>query len=154
MPCPKCLEKPGFHSFSFCGQFKHTHLFYSSLAKSSDTNSDGTMLQNIIIHFTEDTKNKPWIWILNCENMGLKEYTNIYFSIGLLNHLSKDTNLQDIWFINSNLWIKTTFKFLETMTSRSFIREYKVIDGSTLEKLDILKKLGLDTKASHWLVTQ
>jgi hypothetical protein len=112
------------------------------------------MLQNIIIHFTEDTKNKPWIWILNCENMGLKEYTNIYFSIGLLNHLSKDTNLQDIWFINSNLWIKTTFKFLETMTSRSFIREYKVIDGSTLEKLDILKKLGLDTKASHWLVTQ
>lgn len=154
MPCPKCLEKPGFHSFSFCGQFQNANLFFSSLAKSSDTNTDGTMLQNIIIHMTEDTKNKPWIWVLNCENMGLKDYTNIYFSIGLLKHLSKDLSLQDVWFINSNLWIKTTFKCLESISSRSFIREYKVIDGSILEKLDAFKKIGLDTKTAYWIIAQ
>ena len=158
MPCPKCLQKSGFHSFSRCGEIRNSNstvnLFYSCLAKSSDTNSDGTMLENMIIHMTEDTEHKPWIWVLNCDNMGLKEYTNLYFSVGLLKHLSKDTNLQDIWFINSNLWIKTTFKFLETMTTRSFVRRYKVIDGSILEKLDSLKKLGVDTKTSYSLITQ
>jgi hypothetical protein len=154
MPCPKCLHKSGFHSFSLCGKINHTNLFYSSLSKSSDTNSDGTMLENIIIHMIEDTKQKSWIWVLNCENMGLKEYTNVYFSIGLLNHLSKDTNLQDVWLINSNLWIQATYRILNSISDAKFLKQIKMIDGSTLEKLDILKKLGLDTKASHWLVAQ
>ena len=154
MPCPKCLENPGFHSFLFCGQIRNTNLFFSCLAKSSDKNSDGTMLQNIIIHMTEDTKKKPWIWVLNCENMGLKDYTNIYFSIGLLKHLSKDPTLQDVWLINSNLWIQTTFQILNSMSDAKFLKQIKIIDGSTLEKLDTFKKIGLDTKTAYWLISQ
>jgi hypothetical protein len=158
MSCPKCLKQPQFHSFSKCGQLQKNNstinLFYSSLAKSSDTNADGTMLQNIIIHMSEDTQHKPWIWVLNCENMGLKEYTNIYFSVGLLKYLSKDQNLQDIWLINSNLWIQTTYRILNSMSDSKFLKQIKMIDGSILEKLDILKKIGLDTKTAHWLVAQ
>lgn len=154
MPCPKCSKIPGFHSFLLCGQIQDTSLFFSSLAKSSDTNADGTMLQNIIIHMTEDTKQKPWIWVLNCDNMGLKEYTNIYFSIGLLKHLSKDPTLQDIWLINSNLWIQSTFKIINSMSNAKFLKQIKIINGTVLEKLDAFKKLGLDTKTAYWLISQ
>ena len=50
MPCKKCQELPGYHSFQKFGIVKDANLFYTAPAKAGDRNNDGAMLENIKIH--------------------------------------------------------------------------------------------------------
>jgi hypothetical protein len=154
MPCKKCQETPGYHSFAKFGKIGDVNLFYTAPAKTLDFNEDGTKLANIKIHIEEETEKKPWILVLDCGNMGIKHYTDISFSAGLLGLLANDPFLESIWVMRSNIWIRTTASFLKTISSAKILNNVKYFDKKGLELFDMLEKNYLDSSTIDWLMKQ
>lgn len=152
MPCKKCQAHPEFHSFIKFGKFKEAHLYYTSPVKSLDKNEDGTKLENVLIDVKEETEHKKWIWVLDCEGMGVEHYTELHFNRGIVNLISTDTNLQEIWVIRPNVWIKTTIAFFQLVSWAPIFSRIHYIEGSKFEQSDKLSKFGLDDKTIRWLV--
>lgn len=154
MPCVKCLKKSDYHSFKKFGVLQDKSIFYTAPAKTDDYNEDGTKLANIKIHVKEDTLNKPWIWVLDCKNMGLKNYTEMSFNIGLLQLLNETKTLDRVLVINPNIWIRTTIGFLQTFYNSPILTKIQYLDGSNREISNILTTAGLDVESIAWLLKQ
>jgi hypothetical protein len=117
MPCPKCVIKPGYHDFHHIGKGR----YYTSPAKTEDLNEDGTKLQNIKIHI--DEIQGPWIWILDCGDMGLQHYTELGFNLGLLQILAEAPGLQEIWIVRPNIWIQGVIGCLSLVSSAPILNK-------------------------------
>ena len=154
MPCLKCLEKPDYHSFKKFGMLQNKSIFYTAPAKTDDYNEDGTKLANIKIHVKEDTEGKPWVWVLDCKNMGLANYTEMSFNIGLLQLLGETNTLDNVWIINPNIWIRTTIVFLQTFYNSPILTRIQYLDGSNREISNILTTAGLTEESIAWLLKQ
>ena len=154
MPCQKCLEKPNYHSFMNFGSMGDTQLFYTAPAKTEDLNEDGTKLANITIHVNEETSGSPWIWVLDCENMGFKHYTDVSFNIGLLDLLSKSPTLKEVWIVRSNFWVQAVHTFFQKISSAKIVQNVKYVDGTLLERMMKLESMGLSGEEMNWLIRQ
>ena len=152
MPCKKCLTTPGYHSFIKFGKCKDANLFYTSPAKSLDKDEDGTKLENVLLHVKEETENKTWIWVLDCQDMTVEHYTELHFNRGIVNLISTDINLQEIWIIRPNVWIKTTVAFFQLIAWAPIFSKICYIEGSKLEQFDTLSSFNLDIKTIDWLL--
>jgi hypothetical protein len=122
MPCEKCIKKPGYHSFTNFGSLNKMNLFYTAPAKTEDLDTDGTKLELIKLHMTEDTQGDPWIWVLDCANMTFRHYMDFSFTYGLLNHLASDNNIQGVCIINSNFWIRSTHTILNSISRAEILK--------------------------------
>ena len=154
MPCEKCGVRPGYHSFVRFGSLKEVNLFYTAPAKTEDLNEDGTKLENIKIHIAEDTKGKPWIWVLDCAQMQFHHYTDIQFSTGLLQILATDARLLAVWIVRPNFWIRSTVGILKTFSSAAVLNNITYFEGSKTGIITALEYVGLDSAAARWLVRQ
>jgi len=154
MPCDKCAAKPGYHSFVKFGSLGSANLFYTAPAKTEDLNKDGTKLANITIHVKEETTNTPWIWVLDCSNMGLEHYTEVSFNLGLLDLLASSPTLQEIWVVKPNVWIRGVYTFFQMISSAPILKKTHFIDGSYLELTHEYGSKGLDAKTIRWLLKQ
>ena len=154
MPCLKCANQPGYHSFIKFGKCNDANLFYTSPAKSKDFDDDGTKLSNVTIHVQEETEKKPWIWVMDCGNMTFANYTEMQFNAGIANLVSSDPMLQEVWIVRSNVWIRTTIAFFQAFSSAKIFERIYYIDGSPLEQLEILQKKGVDSNIANWLIQQ
>jgi len=154
MPCQKCPIKRGYHNWIKIGNFKAANLFYTAPAKTEDFNEDGTKLANVKIYVEEDTDQKPWIWVLDCANMEFKHYTEVSFNTGLLNLLANDKNIQAVWIIHPNMWIRGVHTFFTTFSSVKILSNVSYFDGSKLELSKSLELTGLDRSTIEWLINQ
>ena len=154
MPCQKCLIDPSAHSFTNFGSIGPTRLFYTSPARSTDSNKDGAKLENFKMHLL-DTKGEPWIWFLDCNGMTAKDYTNINFSMDILKTLSTEysNSLISVIFINPNLWVKTTVATCKTMSKSKLFDKVKICEGSPLELFLMYEKLGITGGPLKWLIS-
>jgi hypothetical protein len=152
MPCLKCLQKPGYHSFVKFASIGSASLFYTSPAKTADFNEDGTKLASIKLHISEECA-EPWIWVVDCGDMGLAHYTDFSFNWGLLGLLAADLTLQEIWIVRPNLWIRGVIAVLQTFSSAPILGRIKYFDGSDLELEGLLCAEGLPALMRHWLIS-
>ena len=156
MPCPKCAVTPGYHSFISMGLLLRSSnsstLFYTAPAKTADFNEDGTKLANIKIHVSEECR-EPWIWVVDCGDMGLAHYTDFSFNWGLLGLLAADVMLQEIWIVRPNVWIRGVIAVLQTFSSAPILGRIKYFDGSPLELDGLLSAEGMEASMRHWLIS-
>lgn len=168
MPCPKCAITPGYHSFISMGLLPRSGssnglllrssssngstLFYTAPAKTADFNEDGTKLANIKIHVSEECR-EPWIWVVDCGDMGLAHYTDFSFNWGLLGLLAADVMLQEIWIVRPNVWIRGVIAVLQTFSSAPILGRIKYFDGSPLELDGLLCAEGMEASMRHWLIS-
>jgi len=129
-------------------------LFYTAPVKTEDFNEDGTKLASIKLHVAEETASGPWIWVMDCADMGLKHYTEFSFNLGLLGLLNEDQHLKEVWIVRPNIWIRTTIAFLQTFSSAAILRSIKWFDGSNLEIHAGLSATGLLDERIHWVIAQ
>jgi hypothetical protein len=151
--CQKCLIEKDFHSFVKFGTVNTSALFYTAPAKAKDTNKDGTKLSNMKLHIQSDTEGKPWIWVVDCANMKMAHYTEMSFNIQLMNLLSHEPSLQEVWVLRPNSWIKSTAGLLKGM-NRTIFNKLKYFEGSTPEIFTKLQASGIDVKTLLWLIEQ
>jgi hypothetical protein len=154
MPCQKCIANPGYHSFINFGSLGSTKLFYTAPAKTEDTNKDGTKLANITLHLKEETERSPWIWVLDCANMGLHQYTELSFNLGLLDVLVENRTLEEVWILHPNTWVRGVYSFFQMISCAPILKKTQFIEGSGLELLNRLEPKGLDMTTIHWLLKQ
>jgi hypothetical protein len=137
MSCKKCLINPNFHSFVNFGRIASTNLFYTSPARSMDYNKDGTKLENFKCHL-QDTNGAPWIWVIDCNGMGVKDYTDTLISI---------------LFINPNTWVKTTVGACKKMFKSSIFDRVQYCEGSPIELFLMYEKLNIPPASIKWLIS-
>jgi hypothetical protein len=135
------------------GSINTLGLYYTSPARSTDHTKDGTRLQNFNMHLAE-TKGSPWIWVLDCNGMTAKDYTDMNFTNDVFKLLSKDyDNLRNILIINPNIWIKTTVETCKKMFKSNMFDKIKYCQGSPLELFMIYENMGMPPKALKWLIS-
>ena len=144
MPCQKCLNSPGFHSFSNIGKFNNIDVFYTSVSKGQDNTTDGSKIKNIKLHFEEDPAGKEWIWVLDCSNMGTSHYTDLAFNIELTKTILTNKKINNIWMIRQNAWIKSIHALCMTVTGAEHFNKFTYFDGSNIELFLKFKEMGLN----------
>jgi hypothetical protein len=154
MSCKKCLIDPNFHSFVNFGTIGTTRLFYTAPARSLDYNKDGTKLENFKRHLL-DTKGEPWIWVMDCNGMTVKDYTDINFTMEFLKTLSANyaNTLKSVLIIKPNVWIKTSINTCKNMFKTSIFDKIQYCEGSPIELFLFYEKLGISAGALKWLVS-
>jgi len=154
MPCQKCLQKPGYHSFVKFGAVKGCNLFYTAPAKTDDFNEDGTKLASIKLHVSEECSGSPWIWVVDCAEMGLAHYTEFSFNFGLLGLLAADPTLTAIWIVRPNMWMRGVISVLQTVSWAPILTKITYFEGSNVELDTQLAAVGLDSGGRQWLIGQ
>lgn len=154
MTCQKCLTEKEFHSFIKFGEVSSSALFYTAPAKAKDTNKDGTKFSNMKLHIQTDTEGKPWIWVIDCANMNMAHYTEMNFNIQLMNFLSHEPTLKEVWILRPNAWIKTTAGVLKGLNKTNVFNKVKYFEGSTPEIFNKLQACGMAVKTLLWLIDQ
>ena len=143
MACQKCLINPNFHSFVNFGKIGgNIGLFYTSPARSMDYNKDGTKLENFKKHLL-DTKGESWIWIMDCNGMTTKDYTDMSFTLEFLKTLSANyaNTLKSILVLNPNIWVKTSVSTCKSVFKTSIFDKMQYYEGSPLEMFLAYEKL-------------
>jgi hypothetical protein len=151
MACPKCQIDPAFHSFTYFGTNGTTKLFYTAPARANDRKRDIELYKP---HLTQ-TIGDSWIWVLDCAGMGYEHCTDLTFSINLFHLISDkyEKNLQGIYIIHPNLWIKTLIRMINSMVTINLVKKMTVFNGSNIEIYASLGKKGLDAKYIQWLLS-
>jgi hypothetical protein len=152
--CQKCLTEKEFHSFIKFGEVSSSTLFYTAPAKAKDNNKDGTKFSNMKLHIQSDTEGKPWIWVVDCANMKMVHYTEMSFNIQLMNLLSHEPTLKEVWVLRPNTWIKTTAAILRKMNKTNIFNKLKYFEGSNIEIFNKLQGSGMDVNTLRWLIEQ
>ena len=148
MTCPACT----LHSFEPFGTLHNSALFYTSPAKSKDFRETEERLRDFKIHL-DTAKSGSWIWVFDCGNMGPEHKLSISFAQGVAKILATEHEdlLQDIWILRPNLWFSIVLKGLKLFIRSPLFDKVHLIEGSSLDIYEFLKKEGVDPKARRWL---
>ena len=148
MACPACT----IHSFEQFGTLQNSALFYTAPAKSTDFRETGERLTDFKLHL-DTAKAAPWIWVFDCGNMGSKHSAPLSFAQGIAKILATEHEdlLQDIWILRPNLWFSIVLKGLKLFIRSPLFDKVRLIEGSSLDIYEFLKKEGVDPKARRWL---
>jgi hypothetical protein len=154
MSCQKCFTDPGFHSFNKIGQVNSSTIFYTAPATARDNNKDGTKFENMKLHIQKDTEGKAWIWVVDCGNMKMTHYTEMNFNIQLMNLLTGEPTLQELWVLRPNTWIKTTAGVLKKLSKTNVFNKVRYFEGSNIEIFNALQNSGLEANTLKYLIEQ
>jgi hypothetical protein len=144
MPCEKCAKGHKAHSFENLGTLQNgVNVFYTCPARRDDFDDDN-FLEDFGQHLQE-TNQKPWIWIFDCNNYEAKHMLGLKDSLGLLRlfeTIYKDS-LQAMYVVNEawyfHLFLKTVKPFMKAET-RSKLQQ---ISGSPLQAAAELDRRGI-----------
>jgi len=120
--CQICFEEPGSHSFYFLKEENDINYYCTCPSKASkywDT-------EGIVNHYTEILElngSKPWIWIFDSTDFGLKHSLQIGVALGILNLLKEKYGnyLQEIQIINPSNYIKSMYNILVPFLSQNLV---------------------------------
>ena len=152
--CEKCLIDNNFHSFIKLGVVGSSNIFYTAPAKVKDINKDGTKFSNMKLHIQNDTEGKPWIWLVDCINMKMAHYTEMSFNIQIMNLLSHEPTLKEVWILRPNAWVKTTTGVLIKISKINILNKLTYFEGSNIEIFNKLQTSGVDINTLKWLLEQ
>ena len=78
MQCPKCIETPGFHSFTILGKtIKGYEIYYSNPNVNEERKLTEENIQNYLIHL-DNASTKPWVWIIDSRGLDNLETPNLF----------------------------------------------------------------------------
>lgn len=150
MPCPRC----DIHSFERFGIVGTSALFYTAPAKSTDFRTSDHRLADFKLHL-DAVKGAPWIWVIDCGNMGREHSAPFSFARGLATILATEHAdcLKGIWVMQPNAWFSTILKGLKLLIRSPLFDKVRLLDGGPLHLHTFLKEEGVDLAARQWLTS-
>ena len=120
--CQICFDEPGSHSFYFLKSENDINYYYTCPAVASkywDT-------EGIINHYEEILDlngNKPWIWIFDSKDFGLKHSLQTGVAFGILQILKDKYGkyLKEIQIINPSIYIKSLYAVIYPFLTEELI---------------------------------
>jgi len=96
----------------------------------------------------DEVRGTPWIWVINCGGMKSKEISND-FRKNLTETISREhsTTLQNIFFINTPMWMRLIVYFLKPFIHRDLSHKIHFLEGAG----DLLFEMeGVHIKRIPW----
>ena len=120
--CQICFDEPGSHSFYFLKSEDEVNYYYTCPAMATKYWDK----EGIINHYEEILDlngNKPWIWVFDSKDFGLKHSLQTSVAFGILQILKDKYGqyLKEIQIINPTIYIHTFYAVLEPFLSKELI---------------------------------
>ena len=154
MPCDRCTVVPDSHCFLGLGTNEGITYFYTSPVRGHDYRETKDTLTYYKSHIDE-AKNRKWIWVIDCKEMQTRHYASAEMSKNIVKYLVGEHKgqLQEIWIINPNTWIRGLIAIIKPFFSKAVTDKLHVLHKSGLELYIDLESRGLKGYPCRNLVT-
>ena len=154
MACPRCVELPDAHSFTYFGKMNDISLYYTSPARAHDFKENAQTYSYYKNH-VDSAKPGPWIWVIDCAGMKIKHYSSLEITRKLIQMLMAEHKgiLQSIWIVHPNAWMRTTINVMKPFLKAETLSKIKLLEGERTELYVGLEKAGLSGRPLQWLNT-
>jgi len=107
--CEKCLKDPQAHSFQLLKGDSYECYYYTCPANATHYDDAEGIINHMRIELNKI--NKPWIWIFDCQDYGLKHLAAANVGFKIANFLNSDESigLEKIIVINESTTSKIMF---------------------------------------------
>ena len=151
MSCPKCEQNPNTHSFLKFGQKDDMAYWYTAPVDAVETVDSLEKYEALKVHMEIVKADAQWIWVFNCTNMRAHHHTPLKFMQLLVKSLSAEhgDSLKEVWFVNPNMWIKTTIQLLRPFVHKKFLSKITFLPDMGVEfitKLNGVRYLSIPWK--------
>ncbi len=157
--CPRCIETNGkahsFHHVGICSD-SLTHIYYTAPSKCTEPDDTPEAIDYYLLHL-QDTKDKKWIWIFDCQNMNSKDLFKSprveggilpTFS-GIVKKFSKMVeevyfdSLMDVYIIQPTTSIKAIWTFIKPFLAKETCKRIHFCSDGILDVVLTLEKRGV-----------
>lgn len=150
MTCAKCEQFPNTHSFLKFGKKGEVAYWYTAPVDAIETIDSVEKYEALKAHMDIAKADTQWIWVFNCTNMRTHHHTPLKFMQLLVKSLSAEhgDSLKEIWFVNPNVWIKTTIQLLRPFVHKKILSKITFIPDMGAEF--IIKLNGVHFSVIPW----
>lgn len=145
MPCSKCKDAPGSHSFHHLGQTKEGYeIIYTCPAKT--TKFDGSD-PNFVLYFDEHLRaiqGKPWIWVFDCQGYKSEHMLSMHNLRSLVTYLYEkhDSLLQGSLVIHAGWAFSQMMQLVKPFLKKETRKKIRVLPDNPLDMLVQFEGLG------------
>jgi len=152
MACPQCAKNQKSHSFTKFGQKEGTGYWYTAPAAAEEPINTVEKFTYFKAHMEQAKQDATWVWIFDCAGMKVKHYASIDFMRRLVKSMSEDHGpiLKEVWFVNPNVWIRTSIKILKPFINKDLVSKISFVDDTGAEFISRLT--GVRLSAAPWKV--
>lgn len=144
MPCSKCSQGRKAHSFENLGTLPNgVRVFYTCPARRDDFD-DTNFLTDFSQHLQE-TEQKPWIWIFDCQEYQAKHMLGLKDSLGLLRlfETTYRNSIQAMYIVNEAWYFHLFLKSVRPFMKQETREKLHQIGGSSLQAAAELERIGI-----------
>lgn len=145
MPCSICITQPDAHSFLSLGKTPlGVTVLYTCPAKAKHFVNNHTFLSFFEQHL-EDVEGKPWVWVFDCQQMGMKHMTSLEVTRGMIDILQKKhaQNLQGLYIVHETSFFRSLFSMVLPFLKKETRTRIGILSSNTFESLVELEKRGI-----------
>lgn len=120
MPCLRCQETPGFHSFRNLGKTKDgLTIFYSKPSLNVEKTLTESTVANLLSHMEDASSLGPWVYIFDAQGLDKMEMPNVT----LMRKFHKSVQdkfgdtMKHVYIINKNWAFELVFNLLRPFMS-------------------------------------
>ena len=147
MSCAKCEQNPKAHSFQKFGQKDDVAYWYTAPVDAIEKIDSVEKYEALKKHMDIAKGDAHWIWVFNCTDMCTQHHTPLKFMQLLVKSLSTEhsDSLKEIWFINPNMWIRTTIQVLRPFVHKNFLSKISFVPNMGVEFITKLNGVHFST---------
>ena len=144
MQCQKCKIKPGFHSFDYLTDISGVQFYYSFPAHNTDSINTREDMLNYVGHLP---RNRKWSLLFHMHGYGVSKMMPIPVAYELIQIILRDftDSLEKIYIIEGK-WFMNLLYLAFPFLSHEIREKFVLLEGSKLEVITELRKLGLNMK--------
>jgi len=135
------------------GQKNDVAYWYTAPGDAEETIDNIEKYEGLKIHISATREDPYWIWVFNCTDMNTHHNTPLKFMQLLVKSLSTEhkDSLKEVWFVNPNVWIRTTIQVLRPFIHKNFLSKIIFIQDTGVDflvKLSGVRLLSIPWKKS------
>jgi hypothetical protein len=119
MACPRCLERPNFHSFHSIGKTGTLQIWYSKPALNEERRMTEQYVQNYLLHMDQAHNGGDWLYIFDAQGLDKMEPPNLFLMQRFYKAVQEryDTSLQKVLILNKNWAFQLVFTMIRPFMS-------------------------------------
>jgi hypothetical protein len=145
--CSLCFSTNGkahsFHHVGTCTDLQ-THIYYTAPSKCTGPVDTPEAVDYYLLHL-QDTKDKKWIWIFDCQNMSSKDLFNTSVTkkfSKIVEEVYFDT-LLNVYIVQPTIGIKAIWSFIKPFLEKETCKRIHFCSDGLLDVVLTLEKRGV-----------